>query len=76
VTVSFIGGGNLEYPEKTTDLPQVTWQTLSHNVVSSTPRLSGIRTHNVSGTWGGFNSQLDIPVTVNILIPLNQIVSI
>ena len=25
------------------------WQTLSHNVVWSTPRLSGIRTHNVSG---------------------------
>ena len=25
------------------------WQTLSHNVVSSTPRLSGIRTHNISG---------------------------
>jgi hypothetical protein len=24
-------------------------QTLSHNVVSSTPRLSGIRTHNISG---------------------------
>ena len=24
-------------------------QTKSHNVVSSTPRLSGIRTHNVSG---------------------------
>ena len=24
------------------------WQTLSHNVVSSTPRLSGIWTHNVS----------------------------
>ena len=24
------------------------WQTLSHNVVSSTPCLSGIRTHNVS----------------------------
>jgi hypothetical protein len=24
-------------------------QTLSHNVVSSTPRLKGIRTHNVSG---------------------------
>jgi len=23
------------------------WQTLSHNVVSSTPRLIGIRTHNV-----------------------------
>jgi hypothetical protein len=30
------------------------WQTLSHNVVSSTPRLSGIWTHNViddSITW-------------------------
>ena len=25
------------------------WQTLSHNVVSSTPRLSGIQTHNFSG---------------------------
>ena len=30
--------------KKTSDLPQ----TLSHNVVSSTPRLSGIRSHNVS----------------------------
>jgi hypothetical protein len=27
-----------EYPVKTTNLPQVTEQTLSHNVVSSTPR--------------------------------------
>jgi len=25
------------------------WQTLSHNVVSITPRMGGIRTHNVSG---------------------------
>ena len=25
------------------------WQTLSHNVVLSTPRLSGIQTHNVIG---------------------------
>ena len=25
------------------------WQTLSHNTISSTPRLSGIRTHSVSG---------------------------
>ena len=25
------------------------WQTLSRNVVSSTPRLSGVRTHNTSG---------------------------
>ena len=28
----------LEYPEKTTDLPQVTDKLLSHNVVSRTPR--------------------------------------
>jgi hypothetical protein len=25
------------------------WQTLSHNVVSSTPHLGGIRTHSLSG---------------------------
>jgi hypothetical protein len=25
------------------------WQTLSHDVASSTPRLSGIQTYNVSG---------------------------
>jgi hypothetical protein len=25
------------------------WQTLSHNVVSSTPRLNGIQIHNFSG---------------------------
>jgi len=25
------------------------WHTLSHNVISSTPRQSGIRTHNISG---------------------------
>jgi hypothetical protein len=24
------------------------WQTLWHNVVSRTPRLSGVRTHNIS----------------------------
>jgi hypothetical protein len=34
---------------ETTDLSQVTDKLLSHYVVSSTPRLSGIRTHNVSG---------------------------
>jgi hypothetical protein len=29
--------------------PASNWQILSHNVVSRTPRRSGIRTHNVSG---------------------------
>jgi len=38
-----------DYPEKTTDLSQITDKLLSHNVVSSTHRLSGIRTQNVSG---------------------------
>ena len=37
-----------EYLKKTTDLWQVT-DTLYHNVISNTPLLSGIRTHNVSG---------------------------
>ena len=36
-------------PEKTTDLPQVTDNNLSNNVVLSTPLLSGIRNHNISG---------------------------
>jgi len=38
-----------EYPEKTTNLPQVR-TILSHNAVTGTytPRPSGIRTHNVS----------------------------
>ena len=35
--------------EKNTDLSQVTWPPLSHKVVSSTPRLSEIRTHNING---------------------------
>jgi hypothetical protein len=35
-----------EYPEKATDSAASHWD-ISHNVVSSTPRL--IRTHNVSG---------------------------
>jgi len=48
------GGGKVllvkkpEYPKKITDLPQVV-DKLSHNVVSNTPRLSGVRTHNFSG---------------------------
>ena len=37
---------NKDYLEKTTDLVQVT-DRLSHNVVSSTPRLFGIRIYNV-----------------------------
>jgi hypothetical protein len=38
-----------EFPEKTTDMTVSHSQTLSHYVVSSTPRLGEILTHNVSG---------------------------
>jgi len=31
------------------------WQTLSHNVVSSTPRLCGVRTQNISGDGHWFH---------------------
>ena len=37
------GGGNRRNPVASH------WETLSYNVVSNTPRMSGIRTHNVSG---------------------------
>ena len=37
-----------EYPDKTTDLSQVTDKLLSHNVVSSTPGLCGVRTQKVT----------------------------
>jgi hypothetical protein len=40
VAVSFIEGGNRNARRK-----PPTWQTWSHNVVSRTPRLSGIRNH-------------------------------
>ena len=45
----------LEYPEKTTDLSQVTshWQTLSHNVLSSTPCHNEVRTFNFCGDSDG-----------------------
>jgi hypothetical protein len=33
------------------------WQTLSHNVETSTPRLSGIRTHNISRNQTTMRSQ-------------------
>jgi hypothetical protein len=47
MVVSFIGGGN----RKTTHVLEVTDKLylISHNVVSSTPHLSGIQTHNFSG---------------------------
>ena len=48
MAVSFIGTGN--HPEKTTDLPQVDdkFYHIMLYIVLSTPRLSGIRTQNIS----------------------------
>ena len=37
------------------------WQTLSHNVVSSTPRLGGIRTRNVSQPYFNYKCKIRIP---------------
>ena len=48
VAVIFIGGGNRSTGEN--HLPATShWQTLSHNVVLSTPHRGGIQTYNVSG---------------------------
>ena len=47
LAVSFIGGGNWSTQRK--PLTHRKSLTKSHNVVSSTPRMSEIRTHNVSG---------------------------
>jgi len=47
ISVSFIGGGNLSTRRKPPTYRKAL--TLLHNVVSSTSRLSGTRTHNVSG---------------------------
>jgi hypothetical protein len=47
MAVIFIGGGNRSTRRKPpTRRKSLTRQTLSHNVVSSTPRLSGIRGHD------------------------------
>ena len=45
MAVSFIGEGN-GVPGENHQHVAIHWQTLSHNVVSSTPDLSGIRTRN------------------------------
>ena len=40
------------------------WHTLSHNVVSSTTRLSGVRTHNVGGDWHWLHTLLSNTLTI------------
>jgi hypothetical protein len=48
VAVSFIGGGNQSTLRKPLTCRK-SLTNLSHNVVSSTPLLTGVRNHNVSG---------------------------
>jgi hypothetical protein len=51
--VSLIGGRNLR--------PVAShWRTWSHNVVSSTPRLIGVRNHNICGERHWLHRQLEI----------------
>ena len=47
------------------------WQTLSHNVVSSTPRLSGIRTHNVSDD-NKFNYHMIMTMTAPVILQVKS----
>ena len=50
------------------------WQTLSHNVILSSPRLSGVRTHNVSGDrhyWTG-NYKFTYHTITSTTVPLQK----
>jgi hypothetical protein len=49
ISVSFTGAGNRSTRKKKHQPAAHNWQTWSHNVVLSAPRLSVIQTHNVNG---------------------------
>ena len=53
----FIDGGNLSTQRKPRPVASH-WQILSHAVVSSTLRLNGIRTHNISGGVSRTNDEI------------------
>jgi len=46
------------------------WQALSHNVVSSTPRQSGFRTHNISGDRHWFKKKYSPLLRTNFISSL------
>jgi len=49
MAVNFIGGGNKEYPEKTTNLSQVTGKFYDIMLYHAHLAVIGVRTNNVSG---------------------------
>ena len=61
MAVSFIGRENRSTPREN-HWPVVSHgQALLHNVISSTPHLSGIRTHNVSGHKHSLHMAIQLP---------------
>ena len=64
--VSFIGGWNRTTRRKPLTYTATHWKTVSHNVVSNTPDLSGIRTHN---TFCHISTLLESWCKLNVDIP-------
>ena len=57
--------GDIGVPRKNRQPVASHWQTLSHNVVSTTPRHERVRTHHISGDWYALIAQVVVnPTTI------------